>query len=92
VGEAPTHHARVGLDGDGGHTDAFKETHVGVLHGHVALDRALVGGVERVRVHHDELAGAHQAEARADLIPELGLDLIKILRELAVRIQLVGCQ
>ncbi|OQB84006.1 MAG: hypothetical protein BWX86_02860 [Verrucomicrobia bacterium ADurb.Bin122] len=81
---AAAHHAGVGLDRDGEHADAFKEFLVGRLHHEVALHRVVVGGVERVRIHHDELAGAHQAVARADLVTELGRDLVEILREVAV--------
>jgi hypothetical protein len=44
--------------------------------------RARLVGVERVRVHHDELATAHQAEARADLVAELVLDLVAVDRQL----------
>ncbi len=41
--------------------------------------------VERVRVLHDELAAAHQPEARAHLVAELHLDLVEVLRQVAVR-------
>jgi hypothetical protein len=61
-----------------------EELLVGRLHREVALHRGLVVGVEGIGVHHDELAGAHQAEARADLVPELGGDLVEILRQVAV--------
>src|SRR5437773_2121835 len=40
--------------------------------------------MERVRVLHDELAPAHEAEARPDLVPELHLDLVEVLRQIAV--------
>ena len=41
-------------------------------------------GVERIRVLHHEFARAHHAEARPDLVAELGLDLIEIDRQLLV--------
>src|SRR5204863_140373 len=50
----------------------------------VAAPRVLDVGMERVRVLHDELAPAHEAEARPDLVPELHLDLVEVLREIAV--------
>ena len=46
--------------------------------------RVLVAGVERVGVLHDELAPAHQAGARPQLVAELGLDLVEVERQLAV--------
>ena len=46
--------------------------------------------MERVGVLHDELARAHHAEARANLVAELGLDLIEIDRQLLVAAQLAA--
>src|SRR5207249_3399003 len=43
-----------------------------------------VVSVEAVGVLHDELASPHEAEARTNFIPELGLDLITIQRELPI--------
>ena len=42
-------------------------------------------GVERIGVLHGELAAAHDAEAWADLVAELRLDLVERERKLAVR-------
>ncbi len=42
-------------------------------------------GVEGVGVLHDELAPAHEPEARADLVAELRLDLVEVHRQFAVR-------
>ncbi len=50
-------------------------------------ERSLVE-VEGIGVLHDELAGAHHAEARPHLVAELGLDLVKVDRQLAVAAQL----
>ena len=44
--------------------------------------------MEGVGVLHDEFARAHHAEARPDLVAELGLDLVEIDRQLAVALQL----
>jgi len=44
--------------------------------------------VERVRILHQEFARAHHAEARADLVAELPLDLVEIHRQLLVALQL----
>lgn len=48
--------------------------------------------MERVGVLHDELAAAHQAEARADLVTELGLDLVHVEWQLFIAGQLVTGQ
>ena len=58
----------------------------------VARHRPSIGGVEGIGVLHQELLSAHQAKARTDLVPELGLNLVEILRELPVGIQFVGCE
>jgi hypothetical protein len=39
-------------------------------------------GMEAVGVLHQELARAHDAEARPDLVAELGLDLVVVDRQL----------
>src|SRR5690606_27966715 len=46
--------------------------------------------MEGVGVLHQELARAHHAEARADLVAELGLDLVEARRQLLVAGQLVA--
>jgi hypothetical protein len=45
--------------------------------------------VERIGVLHQEFARAHHAEARADLVAELGLDLVEVDRQLLVAGQLL---
>ena len=82
--EAAAHHAGVRLDRDGLGADPAEKILIGGLHRLVALDGALVGRVERVGIHHDKLARAHQAKARPDLVAELGRNLEEILGEVAV--------
>ena len=48
--------------------------------------------MEGVGVLHQKLAATHQAKARADLVAELGLDLVQVDRQLFVAVQLVACQ
>jgi hypothetical protein len=43
-----------------------------------------------VGILHDEFAASHDAEARADLIAELRLDLVEIDRQLAVALDLAA--
>ena len=74
------------------HATTIKDAFVGVIHFFVARHRTFVRGVERIGVFHDEFFRAHQTEARADFIAELAAHLIKILRQLAIRIDLTCCQ
>ena len=92
MGEFSAHDAGVGLDRDGLQAAALKNARVGVIHFLVARLRGFVGGVEAVGVLHDEFLGAHEAEAGADFIAELGLDLVEILGQLAVGTQFAGHQ
>ena len=66
--------ARIGI--------AFRPMREGAQVGHehlvVGVDGALLVDVEGVVVLHQELAAAHHAEARADLVTELPLDVIEV--------------
>src|SRR6266446_4424956 len=72
------------LDGTEAEPAAREDAPVGVEHVPVLAPRVLDVDVERVRVLHDELAPAHEPEARPDLVAELHLDLVEVLREIAV--------
>src|SRR6266478_1881440 len=65
---------------------AHARKNAGVRLGHeaIALGKAGFVHVKGVRILHQELAGAHDAEARPDFIAELGLYLIEIDRQLLV--------
>src|SRR2546428_494091 len=76
--------ARAGLDRTEGEPAALEDAPIGVEHVPVLAPRVLDVHVERVRVLHEELAPAHEAEARPDLVPELHLDLIEVLRQITV--------
>ena len=81
--------ARIGRDRAVTKPDAVKNRAIGAAHAFViALQRVAVYA-ERIRVLHDELAPAHHAEARADFVAELGLNLVEVRRQLAVTAQLV---
>ena len=90
VGQAAADDAGVGLDGESLQTTALEDARVGIVHLAVAGGGRLVADIEAVGVLHDELARAHQTEARADFVAELDLDLVEIFRELAVGADLVG--
>jgi hypothetical protein len=69
---------------------AGEDARVGFGH-HVVLALAVgVVDVERVRILHDELAPAHQAEARPHFIAELRLDLVQVQWQVAVRAHLAA--
>ena len=57
---------------------------VGRMHGLVGTVQAVFVEVEGISVLHEEFARAHDAEAGADLVPKLGLDLVEIHRQLAM--------
>ena len=69
---------------------ARKGTHIGHEHLVVGVAGAVIVDVEGIVVFHQELAPAHDAEAGADLVPELPLDVIEILRQVLVAVDLLG--
>ena len=54
------------------------------MHRDVCVFKAFGVEMEGVAVLHDEFPRAHDAETRPNLVPELGLNLIKVQRELLV--------
>ncbi len=84
VAQAAADRAGHGLDGPKGQAAAREDALIGLVHDPVGLLGILFVGVEGIAVLHDELAPAHQAEARPDLVAELGLDLEKVERQLPV--------
>ena len=70
-------------------TKAIKDGAVGAVHDLVGVCQGIHIGVERVSIFHDEFPRAHDAEARANLVTEFGLDLVKIGRQLFVAVQLI---
>ena len=80
--------AAVRLHGAEFEAHAGKNAGIRVEHGPVALREARLIDVKRVGVLHEELTGAHHAEARANLIAELRLNLVEIDRQLLVAAQL----
>ena len=80
--------AVVGRDRAELQAEAGEDADVGVEHGLVRLLHAVDVAVEGVGILHGELAAAHQAEARTALVAELGLDVIEVQRQLAVRLDL----
>lgn len=69
---------------------ALAVTGVGSLHILIDLLKRFLRGGEAVGIFHDELAPAHEAEARTQLVAELILDLIKGHGKLLVALELVA--
>ena len=82
----------VGDNGQGLDIAALANVGVGLLHLVVLLLQALLRGGKAVGILHDELAAAHQAKARTELVAELILDVIQVDGQLLVRAQLVAHQ
>ena len=80
--------AGIGLHGTELKAATRADALVGRVHPVVFLLQRLLRVMEAVAVLHDELAAAQQAEARADLVAELRLDLIHVQRQLLVGAQL----
>ena len=85
VAEVAADRAGVGDHRDRGQAEAREGAQIGREHLHVAVARALGVEVEGIAVLHQELARAHDAEARAHLVAEFPLDMIEIERQVFVR-------
>ena len=82
--------AGVGFHNPERNAQAREDFRVSDAHVVVLALQVLDAHVEAVRVLHDEFACAHHAEARADLVTELGLDLVEVHRQLPVRTQVLA--
>ena len=76
--------SRVRLDHAVLKTTTLEDTAVSLAHLLVAGVGTFISRIKRVGVFHNELAATHQAETGADFITELGLDLVKVNRQLTV--------
>ena len=65
-------------------TQASEDARIGIVHRLVSLFEGGFVQVEGVSILHNEFARTHHPKARANLITELGLDLVKINRQLLV--------
>ena len=84
VAAAAADGAAVGLDREGLKAESGEGPVVSVAHDLVGLAQRGLAVVEAVGIHHDEFFDAHQAEARADLIAELGVLLKERHRKLFI--------
>ncbi len=81
-----------GIRGDGAEfeSEPGEDPGVRVVHQPVRLQHAGVIDIERIRILHDEFARSHHAEARANLVAELGLDVVEVHRQLPVALQVLA--
>ena len=84
VGEVAANGAGVRLHSAKAQAKAGEDVVVGLLADHVGGFCPGIVQVKAVAVLHDELAAAHEAEAGADLVAELGLDLEQARGQLPV--------
>ena len=75
-----TDRASIGRDRAEAQAQAREDAAVGVVHDAVFALQIFEAGVKRVAVLHEEFTAAHDAEARADLVAEFGLDLVQMDR------------
>ena len=71
---------RAGIGGHGAELEpeAGEDAAVGVVHVAVFAFQVGIRSMEGVAVLHQELAAAHDAEARTDFVAELGLYLVEM--------------
>ena len=90
VAEVAADRAGVGAHRDRLQAHAGEGAQVGDEHLVVGVRGARLVDVEGVVVLHQELAPAHDAEARPHLVAELPLDVIEVLRQVAVALHAVA--
>ena len=76
--------AGIGIDRAEAQAEPGEDAAVGIEHDLIGLRQAFRAQMEGIGILHQELARAHDAEARADFIAEFGLDLVEIQRQLFV--------
>jgi hypothetical protein len=91
VSAGAAHHPDVALDPVPLEPGAIEDRVVGLDEERVGLVEALEVAVERVRVLHDELAGAQHPGARARLVALLDLEVVEQLGQVAVGADLARC-
>ena len=84
MGMLAAHHARISFHRESLQTTSVEYANIGVVHLLITGHGTLIGGIKTVGILHDEFSRTHKAETRTDLITELGLNLIKINRQLPI--------
>ncbi|MNI53889.1 hypothetical protein D3C73_1087460 [compost metagenome] len=76
--------AGIGAHRDGAHAKPREGAQVGDEHLVIGMDRVFAGQIEGISILHQEFARAHGAEARADFVAELQLDMVEVERQVLV--------
>jgi hypothetical protein len=92
VAEGAADGAGVGLHHRELEAQALESGAVGLVHDAVAFGRGVIVHIKGVGVLHDEFPRPHDAEARPDLVAELGLHLVEVDGHVAVGADLAAHQ
>ena len=92
LGGGTTDGAAVGIHRHRLESAALEDASVGLIHHGVGRLQIGFVGVKGIGIFHDEFTPTHQAEPGADLIPELGLHLVKVHGKLPVGAQQLASQ
>ena len=84
MGETAADGSRISFDSSERQAAPFKNTLIGVIHFLIRSFRPLFCCIETVPILHNELTAAHESETGPDLIPELGLNLVEIDRQIPI--------
>ena len=84
VAEIATDRAGVGAHRNSAQAHAREGAQIGREHAVIGMHGAFAVEVEGIGVLHQELARAHGAEARTDLIAELELDMVEVERQVLI--------
>src|SRR5210317_1807943 len=84
MAERTTDSSRIRLDHAVLKTTTLEDTAVSFAHFLVAGVGTFISSIKRVGVFHNELAATHQAETGADFVTKLGLNLVKVYRQLTI--------
>jgi hypothetical protein len=90
VGHAATDRAGIRLDRPEREVHSPADGGVGVVHPTISPLEARLVEVKRICVLHDEFTGTHHPEAGPNLVPELGLNLVVVDRELPIALQIAA--
>ena len=84
VAEIAADRAGIGAHGDRSQTETVEGAQIGGKHLVVRMNSAFLRQIEGIGILHHEFARAHRAEARADLVAELQLNMIEVQRQVLV--------
>ena len=84
VGQVAANRPGIGLHRNGVQPHARKGAHIGNEHAVIAVPGRIEIQIEAVGILHQEFPATQHAEARANLVAELPLDLVNVARQVAI--------